>query len=166
MNRSTLRTMFGAALLLAVTGAPALAQPLGAPPSQPFSGPTVSPYLGLRPGNSAAIGLYTNVRPNQEYGSYIQQFQQNFRQIDAGGLSTQQGFTQDVNRGLPSTGQVAGFQTQSQFFMTQFRQSGTGRSAPGAAGSAGVRPPLATALPTMPQAGAGSGPALPMGSGK
>jgi hypothetical protein len=171
MNRFCLSLIMGTIVVLSLGESRARAQ-LGTAPTQPYSGPTVSPYLGLRTGVNPALSYYTNVRPNQEFSAYIQQSQQMFRQVEAASSNTQEEFTQEFNRALPSTGQGAGFMTHQAYFMTN-RVNGfggpSGIPTAGAMMTAMKQPtaaPVATAptAPTPPSTAGGQ--TAPAGSGK
>jgi hypothetical protein len=110
-----------AAGVLALTATPCLAQPpvggfapAGATQPSFISRPTISPYLNLtRRGGSTASNYYNLVRPQNQFYQSLQQIQQDV------GANTQDLTTlQQTATGLPPTGHVAGFFTQSAYFMT------------------------------------------------
>ena len=112
-----LATLFAAGTLFASVGnQPALAQmlnpQLGVPPTTPYQGPAVSPYLNLfRRDTLPAVNYYGIVRPQFEFNNSLQQLQ-------GQALQTRQEVNAEAEQLAPSTGHPVQFQNQGRYFQT------------------------------------------------
>ena len=110
------RILFSLAAALAgvaVTAAPAEAQPYGPRVGQLPPGPTVSPYLNLaRRGTLPAVNYYGLVRPQFDTYAGLQVLRQGILQTQAAVPTVA-----DVDA-IPTTGRPAGFMTHAPYFMT------------------------------------------------
>jgi hypothetical protein len=136
--------LVAAAVMLALVAAPCAAQPPGYAPGgvglPPFaSRPTVSPYLNLlRSGGSPALNYYTLVRPQNQFYRSISQMQQDIG-ANAQEINSLQQTPTATGMQMRPTGFVAGFMTQSHYFM----------NLGGAAGGQGLRPGQSIGTPGM-----------------
>jgi hypothetical protein len=113
------------ALLLALTGPTAHAQP-GRAPATPLGQPVLSPYLNLaQPGFNPAISYFGVVRPQLQTQGNIQQLQQ-FQ-----ATQTYLDNTALVAQPILNTGTSTGFMTYNRYFQTVGR-GGTATAAVGA----------------------------------
>ena len=108
-------------LLVAVAGqfpgtAVAQAPPGTGPTLQPPRRPTVSPYLSLIGGNSAAAAYYRQVQPDQRFYATGRELSAVARGLQADIANVQRELRSPPASGLTPTGVPAGFMTHSRFF--------------------------------------------------
>ena len=108
-------------LLLAVSsrfsGMAAAQAPPGTGPSlRPSPRPTVSPYLSLLGGNSAAAAYYRQVQPDQRFYATGRELSAVSRGLQAEIADVRQDLRSPPASGLSPTGVPAGFMTHTRFF--------------------------------------------------
>jgi len=111
--------------MLVLGAGPALAQgPYVRPQTSPLARPALSPYLNLLHNGSPAVNYYGLVRPQQEFGSSLQEIQNEIRTPQTA-PSASSGATS-----LPITGHPSRFFSHGSYFFSHlgsgsYRPSGT-----------------------------------------
>jgi hypothetical protein len=111
-------------VLVELSVQPAIAQAprpqIGVPPTTPYQGPVLSPYLNLfRRDTLPAINYYGIVRPQFDVNASLQQLQEQ-------SLQNRQELTAEAERVAPTTGHPVQFQNQGPYFLTLNRPTVAG----------------------------------------
>lgn len=153
MNRLLLS--LGLTVAVASTGA---AQPV--PPGGGASRPTFSPYLSLANGGNPGANYFGIVRPQQQMQRQINQNAQQFQQSTGALQQELNGLAVGADPNLPSTGQVARFNSLAPYYTRHPVTGAGGTLRSGGGGGAGGFNTLSSSF-----AGAGGGRQFAGGAG-
>jgi hypothetical protein len=101
-------TLAAVGLLMGLAPTARAQAPFGRPPTSPFGGAPISPYLNLLRGGNPAINYYGLVRPQQDFAASILQNQ--------AAIAGQSALVQGALQGEPITGHPSTFMNFSHYY--------------------------------------------------